>query len=211
MSHFQPRRHRVRAFSLLELLTVVGVIAIMMSLLIPSIAGFSSTAGRRGAVNVVMNTLEQARVEALQSGQTVYVAFADGNFPVEDMRNAAFLVFRTPTEEEAAAGRSFVVLKPWTRLPKDVFFRSQAGTVFPGTSKTFSGLVDELPQRFSGISSLPALSFTSSGTVLEPSQGTNLWLFLEDRSTRSANTLFEKISLSRYTGRVQLDITATGT
>ena len=51
-----------------------------------------------------MNTFEQARVAALQTGQNVYVGFADSTFPVADMRYAAFVVFRDATDEEKANG-----------------------------------------------------------------------------------------------------------
>ena len=222
-----PRPHkrtsRTKGFSLLEMLVVVAIMAVMMSLLLPAVAGFSSTAGRRGAVNILMNTFEQARVAALESGQTVYVGFADGNFPLEDMRYAAFIVFRTATEEEAAAGKSYVVLKKWTKLPKNISFKN--------TAKSLVGQ-DELKKQFTGLASqlastqsdeqFPYVAFNSSGAVDEPSSNLRIFLYEgyyadnKDNFTRNKNVqastagLFEQISLSHYTGRVQLDITATG-
>jgi len=214
-------------FSLLELLLVIAVMAIMMSLMLPAIAGFSSTAGRRGAVNILMSTFEQARVAALETGQTVYVGFADENFPVEDMRYAAFLVFRDATEEEKAANsnRKFVVLKKWTRLPKNISFKRVNSSLVPASASSaqFSSLKNEMGSAYAGWSEkMPVIAFNSSGAVDQPS--TNLCIFLyegyfaggQENYTRnndvpkSAAGLFEKISLSRYTGRAQLDITATG-
>jgi prepilin-type N-terminal cleavage/methylation domain-containing protein len=107
MIHIHKGRHRRSvAFSLLELLVVIAIMAVMMSLLLPAVSGFSSTAGRRGAVNILMNTFEQARVAALESGQTVYVGFADADFPVEEMKYSAFIVFRDATDEEKSANNN---------------------------------------------------------------------------------------------------------
>ncbi len=217
-----------QGFSILELLLVISVIAIMMSLLLPAVAGFSSTAGRRGAVNVLMNTFEQARVAALESGQTVYVGFADGDFPVADMKYAAFIVFRDATEEEKTAGKSYVVLKKWSRLPKNISFKRFNSSIVPESASTseFPALKNELSSAFSGWSTkMPIVAFNSGGAVELPSVPAKfLRVFLyegyyadgRENYTRNKTTqdsaagLFEQISLSRYTGRAQLDITATG-
>lgn len=221
-AHNRPRRSG--GFSLLELLLVIAIMAVMVSLMLPAISGFSSTAGRRGAVSILMNTFEQARVAALESGQTVYVGFADADFPVEDMRYAAFIVFRTATEEEKndpAGPRNYVVLKKWTRLPKTIAFKN--------TAKSLVG-ADELKKQFTGLASqvgsaqvdenFPCVAFNSSGAVDEPSGNLRVFLYEgyfaggQDNFTRNKNVqnaagLFEQISLSRYTGRAQIDITGT--
>lgn len=216
----QPPRQA--GFSLLEILVVVAMMAIMMSLLLPAISGFSSTAGRRGAVNILMNTFEQARVAALESGQTVYVGFADNDFPVEDMRYAAFIVFRDATNEEKAAApdpatKSYVVLKKWTRLPKNIAFKSIKSSLIGNDGKSFTNLPNEVGQSFND-DRFPFVAFNSAGAVDEPSNNLRVFLYEgyyaggQDNFTRNtgASGLFEQISLSRYTGRVQLDITATG-
>ena len=59
--------------SLLELLAVSALIVVMAGLLHSSIGSFSSSVSRRGAVNILMNAFEYARVTALESGQTVHV------------------------------------------------------------------------------------------------------------------------------------------
>ncbi len=221
-------RRNNAGFSLIELLAVMAIIILMMSLLLPSLAGWGSVAGRRGAVTIVMNTLEQARVAALESGQTVYVGFANENHPNPEMRYSSFFVFRDATEEEKAAATNapkYVVLKKWTKLPKNIAFKSQ----FPGgiksviqTSTTIPDLNDALPslhQLSDKDGKIPVIKFNSSGAV----DGNNQPIFLyegyfangQDNFTRnsdvqnSAAGLFEKITISRYTGRVQLDVTGT--
>jgi len=209
---------RTRGFSLLELLLVIAVMAIMMSLLLPAVSGFSSTAGRRGAVNILMNTFEQARVAALESGQTVYVGFANKNFPVDDMKFAAFVVFRTPTEEEkVTSGKDdVIVLKKWTRLPKNVAFKQVDSSLIGSQTKDFEGL------QYGGenLKELPYVAFNSSGAVEEPASNLRVFLYegyyanekeilTRKNGQEGSGALFEKISLSRYTGRAQLDITGT--
>lgn len=226
MIHLPKGRHcGSRGFSLLELLVVVAIMAVMMSLLLPAISGFSSTAGRRGAVNILMNTFEQARVAALESGQTVYVGFADADFPVEDMRYAGFIVFRDATDEEKASGKTYLVLKKWTKLPKTIAFKRVNSSLIPESAGTlqFASLKNELSTAFSAWNEkMHYISFNSSGAIDEPSGNLRVFLYEgyfaggQDNFTCNKNVqespsgLFEQISLSRYTGRAQLDITATG-
>ena len=213
-------QRKYKGFSLVELITVIAIVALMFALLTPAISGFAGTASRRGAVNVLMNTFERARIAALESGQNVYVGFADADFPAEDMRYAAFIVFRDATDEEKAKtpNQNYVVLQKWTKLPKNVSFKRITNSLVPesGGGQLFSTLENSLPPSTRD-NSFPVLTFNGSGAI---QGGTNpLQIFLydgyylggQDNLTRSNNgNLFEKISFSRYTGRAQLDITATG-
>ncbi len=218
-------KYKRGGFSLIELLAVMAVIAIMTSLLVPAISGISSSSGRRGAVNTLMNTFEQARVAALQTGQNVYVGFADSSFPVADMQYAAFMVFRDATDEEKAANSGpYVILKKWTKLPKNISFKRINNSIVPmsGGQTQFAGLNALLPGQYQILSEkLPVMTFNSSGVIEGGSSPLQLFLYEgyytkstdTDNFTRNAQTqstagLFEKIAFSRYTGRAQLDITS---
>jgi prepilin-type N-terminal cleavage/methylation domain-containing protein len=203
-------------FSLIELLSVSAVMALMAALLYSALTGFSSSAGRRGAVNVLMSTLEHARIAALESGQTVYLGFADDDFPVEEMRYASFLVFRETSDEERATGAgNYVVLKRWTKLPGNVAFKRVAGSLVPDSGgQNFPGLNAALPVGQED-ETFPSLAFNGSGAVDGGSNPIQLFLYeghcagRQDIQTRKGGDLFEKISLSRYTGRAQFDVTAS--
>jgi hypothetical protein len=188
---------------------VSTLIILMAGLLYSSLGSFSSSAGRRGAVNMLMNAFEHARIAALESGQSVHVGFADKDFPIEGMRYKAFLVFRETSDEERAVGaRDYLVLKKWTKLPAKV-----ASVVPESGGRTFAGLNEVLPNSQSD-ETFPCLSFNSSGAVSGANNPIELFLYEgyfsgdRDIQTRRSAELFEKISFSRYTGRVQFNVTA---
>jgi hypothetical protein len=193
---------------------VSALIILMAGLLYSSIGSFSSSAGRRGAVNMLMNAFEHARIAALESGQTVHVGFADRDFPVEGMRYKAFLVFRDTSDEERASGaKDYLVLKRWTKLPGEVALKRMAASLVPESGgRTFPGLGELLPNSQSD-ETFPCLSFNSSGAVSGTSNPIEVFLYEgsfsgdRDIQARRSDKLFEKISLSRYTGRVQFDVT----
>jgi Tfp pilus assembly protein FimT len=201
--------------SLVELLAVSALIVAMAAVLYSSIDGLASTAARRGAVNILMNAFEHARIAALESGQTVHVGFADKEFPIEGMQYKAFLVFRDTSEEERVAGfKDYVVLRKWTKLPGNVAFKRMANSVVSEAGgQTFAGLNEVLPDSQSD-ETFPCISFNSSGAVSGAQYPIELFLyegyFSEDNDipTRISGKLFETISFSRYTGRVEFNVTA---
>ena len=202
--------------SLLELLSVLALIMLTAGILYSSIGSLASSVGRRGAVNILMNAFEHARIAALESGQIVHVGFADRDFPIEEMRYKAFLVFRETSDEERAAGaKDYLILRKWTKLPGNIALKRIAGSVVPESGgQTFAGLSELLPENQSD-ETFPCLSFNSSGAVNGASNRIELFLyegyFSGDREiqTQTSGELFEKISLSRYSGRVQFNVTTT--
>lgn len=194
-----------RAFSLIELLVVVAMVALLLGLLAPVVSGWGETVRRRSAVVLVMGACEQARAAAIESGQRVFVGFADATHPDPALRHAAFLVFRAATEDEQedAPGREFVVLKNWSRLPVPVVFwpQGEQGAIQPVVA--VPGINRELTDagRLS-VEQLPALSFTASGGLT--SAASPIVLGVENRPSPGGG---DRISLARFTGRAQYDAT----
>ena len=159
----QPRRST--GFSLLELLVVIAVMAVMMSLLLPAISGFSSTAGRRGAVNILMNTFEQARIAALESGRPVHVLLYRRNFPEPD----AVMVVRDP--EDALPASPLERLTKWTKLPKGVLLHDPGAANIlsqPSPDSSFLARISPSPQPASG-ETINLVTFNEAGSVDFPS------------------------------------------
>jgi len=210
--------NRRRAFSLLEMLVVIGIIAIMMSLLVPAIGEFSSTAGRRGAVNIVMSTLEQARVAALESGRPVHVVFYRRVGTEPD----SIMVVRDP--EDGNSATPYERLTKWIKLPKGVILHSptagSASTILSGDQNNIASRISPAPQLAFG-ENLNIVTFNETGGVDFPTSGRQLFLsegvrgsggdtvIAARKSAQGVGGGFEVISISRYTGRVQLDITTT--
>jgi prepilin-type N-terminal cleavage/methylation domain-containing protein len=208
---------RRAGFSLLELLVVMAVMGVMMSLLLPAVSGFSSIVGRRGAVNLLMGAFEQARVAAIEAGRPVHVVLYRRNHPEPD----AIMVVRDPGD--ASTTSPFERLTKWMPLPKGVLLHDPGSVNIlsqPRPAEFTTARLSPTPQMAPG-ESLNVVTFNASGGVDYPSGGTasrQLYLSegfrgeggneaaISDRK-KSQGTGFEVISLSRYTGRAQLDIT----
>lgn len=68
-----------RAFTLIEIMVVVGIIAIIVGIGIPSLVMSLKREGMRKAVNDVTEVLSSARAQAILSGNEVHVMF----YPLE--------------------------------------------------------------------------------------------------------------------------------
>ena len=185
----------------MEILAVVAIMAILGALLAPAVSGFTSTAGRRGAVNLVMNTIDQARVAALEQGRPVHVIFAQRKFPEAD----SILVLR-----ENENGQPTEQLSRWITLPRGVIF------VTSGLFETSSPAVgaDLLPGSTDSIVRHGVLTFSPRGTVQFPTGGDDnrrrIKLVDGVREGQAAPVAktdgFDIISVARFTGRPQLDV-----
>ena len=205
------------AFSLLELLAVAAIVGMLMALAVPAISGFTSPAGRKGAVIVVMNALEQARVSAIETGRDVVVLFwrkngSTGTQP--DEPDALMLLRRNETDT------AWEPATRWIKLPNGVLFHSEDENSLIRGSQPDSSLLLAVPGATPSASQTGALQFSSSGAVKNPATSSaGLYIaFTEGQRASGSNTLAidkqksggrEVISLARYTGRATMDIVAT--
>lgn len=210
----RARRPAPAAFSLVEMMAVVAIIAIMMAMIAPSISSFSSTAGRKGAVNILMNTLEQARAAALETGSHVYVVIRRSQFPERD----AILVLREPDAESAKT--TYEALSNWIKLPEGVLIHD--AKIANIVSQNFpAGGFDETKSpvqvKSSETSKFNVLVFNPFGGVSFPVSSRELMLFVSEgvRGDNDTEALiskskeqsgFEIISLRRFTGRASLEV-----
>lgn len=121
-------------FSLIELLVVIGLVAILSALVTPAMQGLMGTSGRRGALNTVTAVIEQARLAAIENGTTVYVGFPTN---AADPTNgfSHLIIFREPRAEET--NTNLTVLTRWQRLPNGVFFQPTESLTKAATNRSF--------------------------------------------------------------------------
>lgn len=204
------------AFTWVELLVVLAVICTMMSLLVPAVGSIASSNGRKGAVTIVMNTLEQARVSAIETSREVVVLFwkkngIKGSQPDEQ---DAMLVLRRDT-----SGTTWEPISRWVKLPKGVLFHGEdAQSDILKDSSPLPSSVDTTkllgtPDK----NNLGAVQFSSSGAVQTPNSSSGLRIALTEGQRDSSGDVlvrkqksggYEVISIARYTGRSTLDITS---
>lgn len=204
-------RQRARAFTLVEMIAVMGIIVIMLSMLLPAVKAMTGSSGRQGAINEVMASFELARVGALRSGSKVCVAFADDTFPDPELRYRAYIICRP-----ISGGSGYEFLSKWRQLPTGVSFASTIDRSMVGSSG--ASITVEPADGFPGIkttTTLPVVEFGSHGGVRAPSSDyLRLYLYEgfhdagKDVVTQSADRFYDVIALARFTGRARVEVSS---
>jgi len=160
------------AFTLLEILVTVALIAILSTLLVPSMRGLMGVAGPRGGVNLVASAVEQARLSALESGVSAYLGFPL-DLPGGENPYSAVIVFRDARDDESG---DFVAVSRWMRLPRGIHADASglAGTVSAGgvLPRLGNDTVDELRvlrfDRFGKLYATGSEQVVQVGEKIEP-------------------------------------------
>jgi prepilin-type N-terminal cleavage/methylation domain-containing protein len=215
VTHSSHHFKKQSAFSLVELLAVTAIVGMLMALAVPAISGFTSPAGRKGAVIVVMNALEQARVSAIETGRETVVLFWKKNgvagFPPDEPDSLMILRIN-----EAGSWES---ISRWVKLPNGVLFQSENTSSLILTTQADQSMLDAVPNTTAKptASQSGAVQFTASGAIKSPfTSSSGLYIaFAEGQRATGSDTMAVKkqksggkevISLARYTGRSTMDI-----
>lgn len=206
-----PLRVSTAAFSLLELMVVIGILSVLLVAVIPAVNSLSKSGGRKAAVSNLLGAIEQARSLAIKNGRATYVVFPDAlpasadSVATQKYVNRSYAIFE---EDPANAGTPKQVTN-WQTLPTGISLR--------GGSLNY--LANTISFPFTPVSStasapFPFLKFSAQGEV-DPSTtrsaadttGSIQFGIFEgsveggaDRDT-SAGKFSESIEVARLTGR----------
>src|SRR5947209_11027502 len=214
-----PRRavaSRAGGFTLLELLIVVGIIAMMLVALVPAVTSLSKSGGRRAARDSLLGGIEQARAEAIKSGQATYVVFpmfSNGMQSTLDRYNyRSYAIF----EDNAASPGNVKQLTDWKSFPAGVALRAAGtaalsnladpATLTPPVTFTFNPDTSATPFR--------CFKFNSNGEVQAPAANVLLSVFegyvnngpSEVATTKDGSgnpSAVEYLTVSQFTGRAE--------
>ncbi len=207
-----------RGFSLVEVLTVITVMALLAYLSLPAIQGARSTYQRKAAADIVMETLQNARMSALQSGENVYVIFAlatdSGASP-----DALIVVGDQPIGSPATGPMLFT---KWIRLPQNIRFRSSSGTL--PVSPMPTQVTGRMLPSIAGHPTFTGMTFNSTGTLTYPTTGgleVALFEGIRNGDTETAlgasaaatndlsdSGLYDVVRLDRYSGRSWMEVSS---
>lgn len=96
------------AFSLLEMLVVVALLALLAGLSVPAFKGLVGVSGTRGGADILLGALGQAQSFALEKGKNAYLAFPADSF-------SRFLILT----DNGTSGPE-IVSPRWFKLPNGV-------------------------------------------------------------------------------------------
>jgi len=199
------------AFTLVELLAVVGIMGLLAAVAVPALKGLTGSGGRKQALSQVMGALEIARNTAINNGTNAAVIFpdstSDSTFGGEQnpyrYRSMAVVTWN-PTNTNSPP----TMVGSWIVLPQGVAFfpNSLKSTNLPTATNISVRILTSSNQVNS-----PAIVFQPDGGLSEEYSPfpTNGIAFFEGTvtgttiNTNSKMTNFETVRLTRYTGRTR--------
>jgi prepilin-type N-terminal cleavage/methylation domain-containing protein len=208
-------RYRRGGFTLLELLVVMGIIAIALAALVPTVTSLSKSGGRRAAINSLLGGIEQARAEAIKSAQSTYVVFptfTSGAQSTLDRYNyRSYAIF----EDDAAHPGNVKQLTDWKCCPTGVALRAAGSAGLPNLADP-AALTPPVTFTFAPDASatpFKCFKFNSNGEVQAPAGNVNLGIFegyvnngSEVATTKDGSgnpSAVEYITVSQFTGRAE--------
>ena len=200
----QHSRHPAAAFTLVELLAVIGIMGLLAAVGVPALKGLTGSGGRKQALSQVMGALEIARNTAISNGTNAAVIFPDKDFALGEAykyRSMAVVAWNATNSATPAT-----MVGSWIVLPQGVAF-------FPNSLKTANlPTTTNISVRIlttNKTASFPGIVFQADGGLSEDfsPKPTNGIAFFEGTvngtttNPTSKMTNFETVRLTRYTGR----------
>ena len=190
------------AFTLVELLAVVGIMGLLAAVAVPALKGLAGSGSRKQALSQVIGALEIARNTAISTGTNAAVIFPDSSFASGEAykyRSMAVVAWN-PTNSSTPA----TMVGSWIVLPQGIALFPNSISALPQATNVSVRILTT-----SNTANYRAICFQSDGG-LDESQSTfptNGIAYFEGTvtgttpNTNSKMTSFETVRLTRYTGR----------
>ena len=199
----QHSRRPAAAFTLVELLAVVGIMGLLAAVAVPALKGLTGSGGRKQALSQIMGALEIARNTAISTGTNAAVIFPDSTFASGDAykyRSMAVVAWNATNNTNPAT-----MVGSWIVLPQGIaLFPNSISALPQGTNISVRILTSNNPA-----STFRAICFQSDGGIDESQSPlpTNGIAYFEGTvtgttaNTNSKASNFETVRVTRYTGR----------
>lgn len=206
-----------RAFTLLEMMVVIAIIAILIGFLVPAMSTFTKSSGRKAAIGNLLGVFEQARAQAIKDQLPTYVvfpAFSSGPQATLDRYNyKSFAIF----EDDPANSGTVKQLTNWKTLPTGISIRSQGANKLsllpPASTPTPPTLtITFTPDAGSTVASYYYVKYNTSGEIELPQANVNLTVFeglvsngneiiTSAKDSSGGPAASESLTIARLTGR----------
>ena len=195
-------RYCVAAFTLVELLAVIGIMGLLAAVGVPALKGLTGSGGRKQALSQVMGAIEIARNTAISTGTNAAVIFPDSTFASGDAykyRSMAVVAWN-PTNTNLPA----TMVGSWIVLPQGVALFPNSISALPTATNISVRILTA-----SNTASIPGIVIQTDRGLSEdfntkPTNGIAIFegtvTGTKTNSTSKMNN-FETIRLRRYTGR----------
>jgi prepilin-type N-terminal cleavage/methylation domain-containing protein len=186
---------RKDAFTLLELLVTITVIAALISLILPTWKSVQRSRSRQAALTITMQSLERARTAAITGKKEAWVLFrhstmSPGGKTAGDSGDAIRIIGKE--------GESITAISSWQPLPAGTAFEPSPATLMAETPPR-EILTSALNGNAPGAATFGSIMFLRSGRVGLPRPGGNLLSLRIRESSTSSHAA--SLLISRATGR----------
>jgi prepilin-type N-terminal cleavage/methylation domain-containing protein len=180
---------RQRAFTLMELLVVIGIIAMLSVVALPAIKNISRSDTMGAASRQLIDDLSYARRMAIRNRATVYVVFLPHDYlsyagafagaekdratDLLGMQYHGYAMFTWRRVGEQPGQNNPVYLRDWQTLPQGIFIPLWKYTSGDGSVPAFNTVPIPFPEARSISMPMPCLAFNYLGQLVQFDQNGN--------------------------------------